>query len=166
MIAILIVGIGALLSKVDISQSRLITILMSVFGAVFVFGFITTVVLSFVEPQVKVYVRFPEYADNADFFKQLRLSAYVDDNTRHTPNGTRITLSPEGEAICRGAGTPIEFGIEGIRDVENRLSEIQRVSEATCFPEASVPAICTLEALRSVPTCKKFADAHRVPAAE
>lgn len=164
MIAIMIIGIGALLSKVDISQNRMATNMMWIFGAVFIFGFITTVVLSFVAPEVKVYVRFPEYSDNADFFKQLKLSAYVDDNTRH--DGTRIMLSPEGEAICRGENTPIEFGIVGIRAVEDRLTEIKRLTDSTCFPEASVPAICTLDALKSGPTCKSFAQAHRVPAGD
>src|SRR5260221_3738834 len=137
MVALMIVGVGVLLAKIDIATNSMAKILMAVFGFVFFAGFVTTIVVSFVAPEVKVYMRFPEYADNTDFFKTLNLWAYVDDNTRH--DGTRTRLSPNGQAICRGVNTPIEFGIVGIRDVEDRLQKIKNESDTTCFPEVSVP---------------------------
>ena len=164
MLAMLIVGIGIVLAKVDIGENRGATILLSVFPAVFVIGFVAFVVLAFVSPQVRVYMSFPEYADNTDFFSQLGLTPYVDDHVTFNKQqtSTRWDLEPQASATCVGI-VPIEFGIRGIRKLEERLQNISTATSATCFADPELNVICSDIRFADSKTCKTFVSTSNRP---
>jgi hypothetical protein len=157
MLAMLIVGIGIVIAKVDLGQSRGAIILLSVFPAVFVVGFIAFVVLAFLSPQVNVHISFPEYADDTEFFTKFNLAPYVDDHLTFNlkQNSTRADLQPQASATCVGI-VPIEFGIKGIRALETRMNALDDASAATCFEEPELNVICGDVRFVDSKTCKTF----------
>ncbi len=148
MVAMLIVGIGAVMAKIDVATNRSATILLSVFPGVFIIGFVFFIVLAVLNPQVDVPVEVPSTSTTGAFLKSLNIKAYVDDHVSHRGGADPfVVISADTSAVCRGgsAGNSIEFGLVGFERVEKdygTLRDLQDLAGSQCFTKGAMDLIC------------------------
>jgi hypothetical protein len=171
MVAMLVVGIGAVMGKIDVATNRSATILLSVFPGVFIIGFVFFIGLAIFNPQVDVAVEVPATSTTGAFLKSLNMQAYVNDHVARSqsPGATAFTvISPNTSAVCRGgsAANSLEFGLVGFERVEKdygTLHDLRDLAASQCFTKSAMDLICANPQLSGGAVCGAYFKKQNAP---